>query len=594
MEAEDRVLKDFISILDELTFNSRPIITSLTKMTEENISYAQKFVDAIETRISKCVPNQKLFSFYALDSICKNAGSPYTIYFGRNLAKLYRQAYLIVDNVTRTKFISMFKTWMTPLPTGELLFDSDVLERIEQFLIKASSLHQKQAQALVPSPTVPVLLREIDKLTVLTRERISKTSLDSKLQTKVIILNQLKQELQREKLPIQALHQVQQQLKQIFAQEQQILWQQQQQQQQEFPNPPKLRLQLQAPIQQQILDNNGSPPLAQSYGGSSLFGNATLSMSFLDSVSSKNGSSGFQATAKRVSKVESLYKALKNKNLLYEPSNQSIVALCSKLEKKMNSNNTIRLPPFSLLQDILGNVKSYYATRNLDILNTPNLQLSQHFVMQAHNPFTDQLMQLLYRAKPIKCTTCGIRFKNIPEEHQLEIDHYDWHFRVNKRMKGTQGSNNMISKNIQSRMWYLSDDQWIHFKDEDIVSTDVDLASANSISLALSRSAVSAESGNNAKIELEIQKKYVIVPDGASDMSFQCSICTEVTSAVYDEDLSEWVWKNCFESNGKYFHATCFHEASISNECKNSGSTGIDSDLKRLKVLINSSSGNVE
>ena len=87
----EKVVSDFASILEELTFNSRPIITTLTKMAEENISSAQQFVDAIERRIERCVPNQKLYAFYALDSICKNAGSPYTIYFSRNLSKLYRQ-----------------------------------------------------------------------------------------------------------------------------------------------------------------------------------------------------------------------------------------------------------------------------------------------------------------------------------------------------------------------------------------------------------------------------------------------------------------------------------------------------------------------
>lgn len=45
------IVKDFNSILEELTFNSRPIITTLTKLAEENISCAQYFVDAIESRI---------------------------------------------------------------------------------------------------------------------------------------------------------------------------------------------------------------------------------------------------------------------------------------------------------------------------------------------------------------------------------------------------------------------------------------------------------------------------------------------------------------------------------------------------------------
>ena len=154
------IVRDFTSILEELTFNSRPIITTLTKIAEENITYAQYFADALEARIDKCPPNQKLCAFYALDSICKNAGSPYTIYFSRNLFTLYKKTYLLVDNGTRTKLIHMFKTWMDPNDsTGGLspLFERSALERIEQFLIKASALHQKNFQSMLPTPTVPLL-----------------------------------------------------------------------------------------------------------------------------------------------------------------------------------------------------------------------------------------------------------------------------------------------------------------------------------------------------------------------------------------------------------------------------------------------------
>ena len=221
----DKIVQDFTSILDELTCNSRPIITTLTKTAEENIACAQQFVDAIERRIERCVPNQKLFAFYVLDSICKNAGSPYTIYFSRNLAKLYKRTYLIVDNQTRTDLIKMFKTWLMPSSSsmGDHLFHKEALDAIEQFLIKASALHQKHV-----APTVPGLLREIDKLALLTKERIAQNPQDTKLNTKIMVLQQLKQELQREKMPSQALQQVQMQLRQIFAQEQQVLQQQQQ------------------------------------------------------------------------------------------------------------------------------------------------------------------------------------------------------------------------------------------------------------------------------------------------------------------------------------------------------------------------------
>lgn len=187
----EATVKEFEGVLDELTFNSRPIITTLTRMAEENISCAQYFVDAVEARIEKWKPSQKLFAFYVMDSICKNAGSPYTIYFSRNLPNLYRKAYLLVDNQVRTKLIRMFKTWVEPnQSTGgsTFLFEKTALDKIEQFLIKASALHQKNLESQLPKPTVPLLLKEIDKLAYITNERLKDQPNDDKLQKKIMVL----------------------------------------------------------------------------------------------------------------------------------------------------------------------------------------------------------------------------------------------------------------------------------------------------------------------------------------------------------------------------------------------------------------------
>ena len=152
---------------------------------------------------SNCVPSQKLFSFYALDSICKNAGSPYTIYFSKDLFNLYKKTYLLVDNATRRKLVSLFKTWLTPSETtGTPLFDASVLGKIQNFLVKASALHQRNVQTLLPAPTVLQLLNDIDSLTKLTEQRLNLAPNDEKLTIKLQVLSQLKQELQKEKLSV--------------------------------------------------------------------------------------------------------------------------------------------------------------------------------------------------------------------------------------------------------------------------------------------------------------------------------------------------------------------------------------------------------
>ncbi|CAR23487.1 Pcf11p [Lachancea thermotolerans CBS 6340] len=576
----DKIAKDFASILDELTCNSKPIISTLTKMAEENIGCAQQMVDAIERRIERCVPNQKLYAFYVLDSICKNAGSPYTIYFSRNLAQLYKRTYLIVDNQTRSDLIKMFKTWLMPSSSsmGDHLFGKEALDAIERFLVKASALHQKH----VAAPTVPGLLREIDKLSLLTRERAAQNPHDAKLKTKVVVLQQLKQELQREKMPPQALQQVQMQLRQIFAQEQQVLQQQHQQQQ------------LQHQHQQQRLPRKAlSTPPPQAPGATpapresepvSLFGTPSLSSSFFPNAS--NIQPPTSEPSQKASKVQALYDTLRAEGLVKPVPQQSVVTLDRILSQNHKESAQTTLPPLNLLKDILGDVQSHFSTVGVDILNTPNLQLCQQTVIQ-DNPTVMQLRHLLYRYKPNKCSTCGKRFGSSEEEKKQERDHLDWHFRINKRIKGTAGANGATAKNIQSRNWYLDDTQWQRFNDEEIVSTtrsetdSVTLANldASTASSSFSTSKFDAKSAPE-KTEADLAKKYVTVPETHEDMSFQCPICREVQSAVYNDDIGEWIWPNCIQSQGKYFHSTCFHEA-----VEETPQQALNQGLERLKGL---------
>ena len=113
-----------------------------------------------------------------------------------------------------------------------------------------------------------------------------------------------------------------------------------------------------------------------------------------------------------------------------------------------DSSKTVQLPSYSLLQDILGDLEAQRQTQNLDILNASVLQLSQQFVLNDNHPITEKLVHFLYRAKPNKCSICGKRFGNTLEEKELEIQHLDWHFRVNKKIKGIQSNTTTSTKAV--------------------------------------------------------------------------------------------------------------------------------------------------
>ncbi|SMN20905.1 similar to Saccharomyces cerevisiae YDR228C PCF11 mRNA 3' end processing factor [Maudiozyma saulgeensis] len=620
----ERLVKDFTSVLDELTFNSKPIITTLTKLAEENISCAQYFVDALETRINKCVPTQKLYAFYALDSICKNAGSPYTIYFSRNLFALYKKTYLLVDNTTRSKLISLFKTWMTPSEaTGSPLFETSSLGKIETFLIKASALHQKNYQSMLPTPTVPLLLADIDKLTILTKQRLVKAPTDQKLNIKLQVLGQLKQELQKGKLSQAALRQVQLQLKEVFSQDQQLIQQQYEYEQKTQQRQQYQQQQQQQHHQQKRLDGSDSLGTNESQKSSSstpipLFDNMTSLGSNVSSLfANTTGVLSSQKLdvmekANKESKVQNLYQSLNNLGLLYKPQNESIVALYDKIKPNESDisakDHEIQLPPVEMLQNIVLDCKAYFANVNINISNIPSLSFSQENLTNPNNVVLNNLIHLLYRAKSNKCNTCGKRFGNSNDEKRLLSEHLDWHFRINKRIKGSSqvisNSNTgatAMQKNIQSRNWYLQDSQWISFNDDDITSTknivnDNDGRNRNrrddkwknmgdnssKIGHNPSSSGTDGTLNDGTINEDILREAKVSVPETNVDMTFKCPICKDTVGAVYDEDSGEWVWKNTVYINGKYFHAICYYD-SIKNNTNGDYSSALQNFRKLIK-----------
>ena len=194
----EQIGKDYYDALSSLTMNSRPIIESLTTLAQENTEAASEITKAVEKRINKAIPTQKLYAFYLLDSICKNVGVPYPSLFGSNIFKLFTQAYSLVDDPTRVKLIRLFKTWKIPnAVTGLALFDEDQIELVDKFLIKATACNrppeeQRQIDISSGKATKTSILREIDDLTNLVNSRLLQMPNDAKGKERYQLLKQLR------------------------------------------------------------------------------------------------------------------------------------------------------------------------------------------------------------------------------------------------------------------------------------------------------------------------------------------------------------------------------------------------------------------
>lgn len=82
-----------------------------------------------------------------LDSIVKNVGTPYTLYFGRNLFKTFMESYAVVDQPVRRKMEEMLRTWKEPV-RGSMdsrpVFTHELVRPIENALMKARAASMPQ------------------------------------------------------------------------------------------------------------------------------------------------------------------------------------------------------------------------------------------------------------------------------------------------------------------------------------------------------------------------------------------------------------------------------------------------------------------
>ncbi|KAM0469822.1 hypothetical protein ACHAPX_010269 [Trichoderma viride] len=150
----DEVAEDYRLALEDLSSNMRFEISNLTVIARENTEHALAIAEVLQQHILKAPPNKKLPALYVMDSIVKNVGTPYTLYFGRTLFKIFMESYSVVDHGVRRKMEEMLKTWKDPVP-GSMdtrpVFSHELVRPIENALMKvrAASMSQ-QAQGAIP------------------------------------------------------------------------------------------------------------------------------------------------------------------------------------------------------------------------------------------------------------------------------------------------------------------------------------------------------------------------------------------------------------------------------------------------------------
>lgn len=113
------VSEAYMSSLTDLTVNSKPLITMLTMLADENIEYAAVIVDTIEKHIIEVRAEHKLPILYLIDSIVKNLQS-YRRHVNIKIVNIFCDVFSKVNETVREKMFQLRQTWNDVFPQTKL------------------------------------------------------------------------------------------------------------------------------------------------------------------------------------------------------------------------------------------------------------------------------------------------------------------------------------------------------------------------------------------------------------------------------------------------------------------------------------------
>ncbi|KAF9280013.1 hypothetical protein BGZ68_007554 [Mortierella alpina] len=605
------------SELASLTFNSKPIITSLTIAAGENASVSKVIVQTIEERLRTAPPNQKLPTLYLIDSIIKNVGGPYLNLFGRTIVNLFLDAYAVVDSSAKASFEKVLGTWPN---WNSQLFPRDIIARMERGV---QSMRQQYNPQYQPSsmhvnphfsdrPRDPRDPRDQDaysqgagnmdiQLLMLQKQQAMIMNPSDQASAKqVAILQQLETIVKTTQLTPDNANMIRQQLAQLWtpvpippvvpgfasgamSQAMPLVSSPMPPNMMMVPPPTSLPPHLQTPMvppnpavfAPHLLPQGSmsSPqPMMASLpvanmpaipGGNVPISNAPLSMPPMHSMPLNNAVAPPQPVVASIPLVvppaaNNLFASLMQSGLLGPNGALGKLNLApqSPLAPAAGAA-TATPPPVNVTHD-----RSDQSKLDQSVMSLGRIELTSQDI-QRRRPAA---IQVMYGVPPLQCNQCGYRCPKSADAQKKMDAHLDWHFRQNRRLKDK-------AKKSHSRSWLVGEEDWIHSREGDLghnqqpvffdFASGVSKTSKDEMALQEEIAALKEQISSESSL---IQNLAVPESEAAIVIAKGCSICKEKFIKVWNEAEEEWSYKNATVIDKMIYHATCHADLVRSNQ----------------------------
>jgi pre-mRNA cleavage complex 2 protein Pcf11 len=567
------VAEDYRLALEDLSSNLRFEISNLTVIARENTEHALAIAEVLQQHILKAAPSKKLPALYVLDSIVKNVGTPYTLYFGRNLFKTFMESYAVVDQPVRRKMEEMLRTWKEPVPgsmDSRPVFSHRLVQPIENALLKARAATMSQPgmmpgrpRSAVPhrdTPTPPgmrfppghpaqqytsnggqSLSNDIRNLIAAMQAEASRNPHDHGVQTRLRALHDLQVVVNTNSLPPDQLELIKNKVTELAAVNMMAPLTQR-----PAPTPP---VPVQArPIPMPPVSVALPQPVAPAPAQEVVTLDALLGKGALAALMARQSATPQNSTPTPQPppvQHEPPMPPMPTMSAMPAMNMPAMPIPTMSATPTIPASSTPVPPPASAAPwSLLDQLRKSGLLPPAPASAPAPVQQGGINLAALKQPCQPSLVRQLHNDLGQPCTQCGRRFRDDEAGKKKKIAHMDWHFRVHQRT-------NEAEKRGMHRSWYVDQGEWL--KSREVVDVD-HVPTAEDVAAQASKASEAAK------------PKYIPVPDPSRGINPVCPICQDRFENKWLDTAQEWVWLDTVLVGNRAYHASCHAEATRDRE----------------------------